>query len=353
MSHAVFDHAEFDDHEQVVFARDAETGLKAIIAVHDAHLGPALGGCRIWPYATEDQAVWDVLRLSRGMSYKAALAGLALGGGKSVVITNGETRKTPAMMRALGRAVEQLGGRYIVAEDVGATVDDMDEIAKETTYVTGASSNTGDPSPWTARGVFLSMERAARRRLGGAGLVGARVAVKGVGAVGRHLCHLLHDAGATIYAADINQAAVDDVVKRFDAHPVGVDEIAAMDVEIFAPCALGAELHVESIMRLKAPIVCGSANNQLASAQDDARLAQANVLYCPDYLVNAGGLILVARPPLGMSAEEAEAKLAQIPDTLDRIFDRAAETGAPTGAVADQIARARFRPDTAPSRGGV
>jgi len=345
MSHAVFDHPEFDDHEQVVFARDAGTGLRAIIAVHDTRLGPSLGGCRIWPYATEDQAVWDVLRLSRSMSYKAALAGLPLGGGKSVVITDGATGKTPAMMRALGRAIERLGGRYIVAEDVGATVADMDQIARETAYVTGASSNTGDPSPWTARGVVLAMERAARRRLGGAGLAGARVAVKGVGAVGRHLCALLHNAGARLFVADINEAAVRGVADRFDAQPVAVDEIAALEADIFAPCALGAELNADSIARLRAPIVCGSANNQLASAADDALLAAAGVLYCPDYLVNAGGLILVARPPLGMSAAEAEAKLARIPNTLDRIFDRAAETGVPTGRVADQIARAAFRPD--------
>lgn len=345
MSHSVFGHPEFDEHEQVVFACDPDSGLRAIIAVHDTHLGPSLGGCRIWPYATEEQALWDVLRLSKGMSYKAALAGLDLGGGKSVVIADRDTQKTPQMMRALGRAVERLGGRYIVAEDVGATVADMDEVAKETTHVAGTSENVGDPSPWTARGVFMSMERAAARRLGGQGLIGARVAVKGVGAVGSRLCALLRDAGATIYAADLNAAALGDAVEKYGAHPVGVDEIGELDVEIFAPCALGAELNPESIDRLKAPIVCGSANNQLAAATDDARLARANVLYCPDYLVNAGGLILVARPALEMSEEEAEAKLKRIPETLERVLDRAAETRAPTGRVADEMARARFRPD--------
>ncbi len=343
MSHAVFDHPEFDDHEQVVFARDAKSGLRAIIAVHDSHLGPALGGCRIWPYATEEQAVWDVLRLSRGMTYKAALAGLALGGGKSVVIADPNHAKTPAMMRALGRAVERMGGRYIVAEDVGATVEDMDQIATETAYVSGASANTGDPSPWTARGVFLSMERAVKRRLGAHSLNGARVAVKGVGSVGAELCALLHDAGAMIYAADINEAALRNVAKRFGVHQVAKDKIAELDADVFAPCALGAELNADSIARLKAPIICGSANNQLAAAEDEVRLASANVLYCPDYLVNAGGLILVAREVLNLSPEDAEAKLLEIPETLDRIFDRAAESGLPPGQVADQIARSRFR----------
>ena len=350
MSHAVFDHPEFDGHEQVVFAHDADSGLSAIIAVHDTHLGPSLGGCRIWPYASEAQAVWDVLRLSRGMTYKAALAGLPLGGGKSVVIADPEQGKSPQMMRALGRAVERLGGRYIVAEDVGATVADMDEISRETSHVTGASANVGDPSPWTARGVFLAMELAAWRRLGAEALVGARVAVKGVGAVGRRLCEHLHDAGATIYAADVDTRALGHVVEKFGAHPVGVDEIAAMDVEVFAPCALGAELNAESISRLKAPIVCGGANNQLATPEDDARLADAHVLYCPDYLVNAGGLILVASPVLEMSPAEAEAKLTEIPVTFARVVDRAAERGAPTGQIADEIARARFRPQDPPSR---
>ena len=251
MSHAVFEHPEFDDHQEVVFARDVESGLSAIIAVHDTHLGPALGGCRIWPYASESEAVWDVLRLSRGMSYKAALAGLALGGGKSVVIADPKTAKTPRLMQALGRAVEGLGGRYIVAEDVGATVADMDEVAKETAHVSGTSANGGDPSPWTARGVFLSMERAAKRRLGASGLNGARVSVMGAGAVGRNLCALLHGAGADIHAADINKAALDEVVEKHGARPVGVDAIIGLEADIFAPCALGAVLNAETIPRLR------------------------------------------------------------------------------------------------------
>lgn len=344
MSRAVSDHPEFDDHEQVVFARDAESGLNAIIAVHDTHLGPSLGGCRIWPYASEEQAIWDVLRLSRGMSYKAALAGLPLGGGKSVIIADRERDKTPAMMRALGRAVERLDGRYIVAEDVGATVADMDEVAKETSHVAGTSENVGDPSPWTAKGVFLAMEVAARRRLGAESLAGARVAVKGVGAVGRKLCEHLSGAGATIFAADVNDKAVDEVVEAFGAHRVGVGEIGVIDAEVFAPCALGAELNAETIPSLKAPIVCGAANNQLATPVDDARLAAAGVLYCPDYLVNAGGLILVASSVLEMSAAEAAAKLSEIPVTFAQIAEQAAAAGAPTGQVADDIARARFRP---------
>lgn len=338
----VFSHPDFDNHEQVVFARDADAGLTAIIAVHNTHLGPGLGGCRIWKYETEAQAVTDVLRLSRGMTYKAALVGLALGGGKSVILADARTEKTPEMMRAMGRAVERLGGRYIVAEDVGATVSDMDEIAIETAHVSGVSAGAGDPSPWTAEGVFLSIQAAAQHRLG-SGVAGKRVSVQGLGNVGSHLCRLLADAGARLVISDINAEAVARIAGDTGAETIDPSRAHAVEADIFAPCALGAGLNEKSIPEIRAKIVCGAANNQLATAEDGARLASNGILYAPDYLINAGGLISVARRPLGLSENEARRKLEDIPNTLAHIFTQAETTGVTPAVAADQIAEQRFR----------
>ncbi len=337
----LFDHPDFDGHEQVMFAHNAADGLRAIIAVHDTTLGPALGGCRIWNYATQAEAVTDVLRLSKGMTYKAALADLPLGGGKSVVLAHRDS-KTPGMMRAMGRSVERMGGRYIVAEDVGATVADMDEIARETKHVAGLSSGVGDPSPWTAKGIFLSMQAAARHRWG-TGLDGRRVSVTGLGNVGSNLCRLLHESGARLLVSDIRAEAVDAMVAATGAEAIDPAEAHRADVEIFAPCALGAGLNAQTIPEIQAEIVCGAANNQLAVPQDGPRLAARGILYTPDYLVNAGGLISVARRPLGMPDDEAEAKLARIPETLNEIFARADADGICTAQAADRIAESRFR----------
>ena len=290
----IFTHPEFDGHEQVVFSQNGRDGLKSIIAIHNSTLGPALGGCRIWNYQTEADALSDVLRLSRGMSYKAALAGLPLGGGKSVILADSRTEKTPAMMRAMGRAVERLGGRYIIAEDVGAEVADMDEIAKETRHVSGVSGGAGDPSPWTAEGVFLSLKAAVRHRLG-RDLGGVRVSVTGLGHVGSNLCQLLAQAGARLLVSDIREEAVARMVEAHGAATVPAGEAHAAEADVFAPCALGAGLNETTIPEITARIVCGAANNQLAVAADDARLAECGILYAPDYLVNAGGLISVAR----------------------------------------------------------
>jgi len=337
----IFTHPDFDDHEQVVFAHDAEARLKAIIAVHDTGLGPALGGCRIWPYASEAEAITDVLRLSRGMSFKAALADLPLGGGKSVVMIAPDRPKTPRMMRAMGRAVGRLAGRYIVAEDVGATVADMDEIATQTSHVSGLSGGVGDPSPWTARGVFLSLEAAVRHGLG-RGLDGLRVTVTGLGHVGSSLVAQLVDAGAEVTVADIRPAAVAAALERGAARAVEAGAAHRIPADVFAPCALGAVLNATTIPELAAPVVCGAANNQLATAADGERLKRRGILYAPDYLVNAGGLISVARPSTGLSDAEAKARLEAIPATLLEIFATAEAERITPDAAADRLARARI-----------
>ena len=338
----LFTHPDFDDHEQVVFARDAAAGLRAIIAIHDTTLGPALGGCRIWKYAGEDEALTDVLRLSRGMTYKAALAGLPLGGGKSVVLADARTEKTPAMMRALGRAVERLGGRYIVAEDVGATVADMDEIATGTGHVSGTSATAGDPSPWTARGVFLAMQAAARHRWG-AGVEGRTVSVTGLGHVGANLCRQLAVAGARLVVSDIREEAVRRVVGETGAAPADPRAAHGVEADVFAPCALGAVLNARTIPDIRAGLVCGAANNQLAVPEDGARLAARGILYAPDYLVNAGGVISVARLRLRLDDVAVEAKVAAIPETLVHVFRIAEQQGVTPAQAADRLAESRFR----------
>jgi leucine dehydrogenase len=342
---AVFDHLDFDAHEQVVFAHDPASGLRAIIAIHDTTLGPALGGCRVWSYASDAEALADVLKLSRGMSYKAALAGLPLGGGKAVVMTAPGRGKTPAMMRAMGAAVERLGGRYITAEDVGSSVADMDGIAEATLHVAGRAGDGGDPSPFTARGVFLCLEAAVRHRLGRE-LRGVHVAVKGLGHVGLALAGMLHAAGARLTVADIDSGRVARAREAFGAASAPVDAVAAVTADVFAPCALGGDLSEAAIPRLGPGIVCGAANNQLGTPEDGVRLMRRGVLYCPDYLVNAGGLISVARRPLGLDAAGVEAKLGELPATLLEVLGRAEREGLEPGAVADRIARARFRSTT-------
>jgi leucine dehydrogenase len=341
----IFTNSDFDGHEQVVFSQNGGDGLRAIIAIHDTTLGPALGGCRVWNYATEGEALTDVLRLSRGMSYKAALAGLPLGGGKSVILADSRTQKSPAMMRAMGRAVNRLGGRYIIAEDVGVEVADMDEVAKETRFVSGVSGGVGDPSPWTAEGVFLSLQAAVRHRLE-RDLNGLRVSVAGLGHVGSNLCRLLADAGARLLAADIREEAVARIVEAHGAVAVPVAEAHSAEVDVFAPCALGAGLNKTTIPEIRAKVVCGAANNQLDVAEDDDRLAKRGILYAPDYLVNVGGLISVARPSTGLSEDDARAKLERIPETLLKIFALAERDGIAPGAAADRLAQVRLKSKT-------
>jgi leucine dehydrogenase len=342
----IFDMREFDGHEMVVFGHDAASGLRAIIAIHSTALGPAAGGCRLWPYDSTEDAIADVLRLSRGMSYKNALAGLQFGGGKAVII--GETRrKTPELFEAFGRFVDSLGGRYVTAEDVGTTTADMTHVAQATRFVAGLGRAPGqaggDPGPKTALGVFLGIRAAVRFRLGRADLEGVTVAVQGVGGVGYHLCALLSAAGAQLCVADVRPAAVQRVCEEFKARTVATEDILAEDVDVLAPCALGAVLSSHSIPRLKARIVAGAANNQLAQGQDGAALPAAGILYAPDYVINAGGIISVSREYHGGATEaQVITDIHGIPARLTEIFERARRENRTTNAVADAMARERL-----------
>jgi leucine dehydrogenase len=341
-----FDNREFNGHELVVFSNDEETGLRAIIAVHSTALGPAAGGCRMWSYATTTEAVTDALRLSRGMSYKNAMAGLPFGGGKAVIIGDAR-RKTPALFEAFGRFVNSLGGRYITAEDVGTTTADMESVAKHTRFVAGLNRGGGefggDPSPKTALGVFLGIRAAVRFRLNRASLEGVRVAVQGVGGVGYHLCALLAREGAKLYVSDVRDSAVERVRDELDAHVVRPEALLSQDVDVVAPCALGAVLNEHTIPSLRAPIVAGAANNQLARDSDGAALQARGILYAPDYVINAGGIISVAREYLGGSTEaQVVSEIEGIPERLTEIFERARRESRPTNVVADQLARERI-----------
>jgi len=339
---SVFNHPDFDDHQRVVFCRDKRSGLKAIIAIHNTNLGAALGGCRMWNYKSDDDALTDVLRLSRGMTYKAAMAGLALGGGKSVIIGDPKTDKSDALFLSFGRFVDQLNGRYITAEDVGTTVADMDLIRTVTLHVSGVSDGAGNPSPSTAHGVFIGIESAARHKLGKDTVKGLTVAIQGLGSVGYGLCRYLNQAGAKLIVADINQASVDRAVDEFGATAVKPEAIYAAKADVFAPCALGATINDDTIPQLRARVVAGAANNQLAEARHGEVLRELSILYAPDYVINAGGLIDVARFKVDMNIEEARAKLRRIDDTLTEIFERADREGKPTSEVADTIAEERF-----------
>lgn len=342
---AAFDEPAFDDHERVVFCYDAATGLKAIIAIHSTALGPAAGGCRLWSYATDDEALHDVLRLSQGMSYKNAMAGLAFGGGKAVIIKTPDFKGTDALFERFGDFVEELGGHYITAEDVGVSVSIMETIARRTHFVSGlppkGSHAGGDPSPKTAFGVFKGIEAAAKFKLGRDDVSGLTVAVQGVGNVGYYLCELLADAGAKLIVADIDNGRVKRACDEFGATAVGVDEILEQSADVFAPCALGAILTATSIPKLKVSIVAGGANNQLESNEDGKRLADAEILYAPDYVINGGGIINVASEYFD-DVDEAHVldKVAEIGPRLTGIFEKAAASGKPTNEIADKMARA-------------
>ncbi|GAB4392176.1 MAG: Glu/Leu/Phe/Val dehydrogenase dimerization domain-containing protein [Kiloniellaceae bacterium] len=341
---SVFEHVEFDGHEQVVFCHDPASGLKAIIAIHNTNRGPALGGCRMWPYASDEDALTDALRLARGMTYKSALAGLDYGGGKSVIIGDPKRDKSEALFRAMGRYVETLSGRYTVAEDVGISVPDVEVMAKETRHVAGVSAGgVGDPSPATAYGVYMGIKAAAKHRLGAEKLSGLRVAVQGVGHVGYYLCRHLAAEGAELLVADIAQDSLDRVVKEFGAHVVAPEAIATAAVDIYAPCALGATVNDETLPALQAKIVAGSANNQLAEARHGEALRQRGILYAPDYVINAGGVIIISHEGPNYDESRAFAHVAQIHDTLLEIFRRADAMKVATSLAADRLAEERFR----------
>ena len=347
---SISDNNAFDEHESVHQFWDRESGLRAIIAIHSTALGPAAGGCRFWHYETDDQAMTDVLRLSRGMTYKNALAGIPFGGGKCVVLAGPDRSKSESAFSALGRAVNSLGGNYVTAEDVGVSTKDMEIVGKETKYVSGLPSSAGeaggDPSPWTALGVALSIKAAVKRRLGRDSLDGTSIAVQGVGHVGYYLCQFLADAGAELVVADVNRESVKRVVDEFGATAVDPDMILGVKADVFAPCALGAILTPRTISDLAFSIVAGAANNQLQSDSDAQLLSDRGILFAPDYAINSGGIICVAREYLGsFSNQQVSDEVHQIPERLVSIFEAAERTGKTTRTIADEMAESLFRND--------
>ncbi len=336
-----------ENHEQVVFCQDRTSGLRAIIAIYSTALGPSLGGTRFYAYPSEAEAVRDVLNLSRSMAYKASLAGLDLGGGKAVIIGNPHTDKTEPLLRAYGRFVQSLHGRYLTACDVGTFSEDMDIVARECDYVTGRTvehGGAGDSSVLTAYGVFQGMRAAAEVAWGDATLRGRRVGVAGVGKVGHHLVEHLYDDGAQVVITDVHEPAVSRVRA---AHPevevaADTDELVGSDLDVYAPCALGDAINDDSVQLLKAKVVCGAANNQLAHPGIEAALESRGILYAPDYCVNAGGLVQVADELHGFSFDRAKARASRIFETTKRVFELAADEGIPTAVAADRLAEQRM-----------
>ncbi len=333
-------------YEQLVFCHDKATGLRAIIAIHDTTLGPALGGCRMYPYASEDEAIVDVLRLARGMTYKAAASGLNLGGGKSVIIGDPSRDKSEELFRSFGRYLETLGGRYIVAEDVGTSTEDMENIRIETSHVVGVDvthGGSGDPSPFTALGVLQGMKACAEEVFGDASLEGRTVAVQGVGHVGANLCQLLHDReGANLVVTDVDRGAVEVMVASFGAKPVGPDEILSLPCDVLAPCALGAVVNDVSLPKLRCHIIAGSANNILLEPRHGEALAKRGILYAPDYVINAGGLINVADELEGYNETRATKRVMRVFDSTKSIIAIAKRDGVPTHVAADTLALERI-----------
>ena len=334
-------------HERVLFCHDADAGLRAIIAIHSTRLGPGLGGTRMWSFASEREAVIDVLRLSRGMTYKAAVAGLDLGGAKAVIIGDSRRDKTEALLRSFGRFVDSLGGSYITAEDVGTSEADMEVIRQETRWVTGVSpehGGGGDPSPVTAYGVLHGLKAAVEWHFGSSSLDGRTVAVQGLGSVGYHLAKYLSEEGARLYGADIDEEATARARDELGAEIVGVDEIAEVECDVLAPCALGASLNQESIPRLRCPIVAGGANNQLhRSAVDGQAIFERGILYAPDYVINAGGMINVYTEFRGDYDREAALRATRaIFDNVTRVFEISRSESIPTHVAADRLAERRL-----------
>lgn len=334
------------EHEQVVFCHDKVTGLKAIIGIHDTTLGPALGGCRIWPYQSEADALFDVLRLSQGMTYKNAAAGLNLGGGKAVILADPKD-KTEAMMRAFGRFVESLNGRYITAEDMNSTTQDMMYIRDETEWVAGIPEEvggSGNPSPVTALGTFEGIRSSVKYKLKKDSLESVTVAVQGLGAVGSMLCEMLHDAGANLIVSDISNERIERCVKQFGAKAVAADAIHKAEVDVFAPCAMGAVINDKTIPELNCQIIAGAANNVLLD--NDAhgqKLKDLNILYAPDYIINAGGVINVYYEVVGeYNRETVMEKVKQIYDTLQDVYTIADEENIPTPVASDRFALRRI-----------
>lgn len=341
----IFKYLERDDYEQLLFCQDKQSGLKAIIAIHDTTLGPALGGTRMWTYASEEEAIVDALRLSKGMTYKNAAAGLNLGGGKTVIIGDPRKDKNEEMFRAFGRYIQGLNGRYITAEDVGTTVEDMDLIHEETDYVTGISpefGSSGNPSPVTAYGVYRGMKAATKEAFGNDSLEGKVIAVQGVGNVAYHLCRHLHEEGAKLIVTDINQESVARAVEAFGAKAVNPDEIYGVACDIYAPCALGAVINDVTINKIKAKVIAGAANNQLKEDIHGDQIHEKGIIYAPDYVINAGGVINVADELKGYNRERALKKVEGVYDTIERVIEIAKRDNIPTYKAADRMAEERI-----------
>lgn len=335
---------DFDAHEEVHFITDEKTGLKAIIALHCTHLGPAAGGARFWHYAKDDDALTDALRLSRGMSYKNAMAGLPLGGGKSVILADANRTKTPELLHAFGKAVEGICGRYVTAEDVGINVADMIEVARSTTFVAGLPNSGGDvggdPGPHTSLGVFLGIKAAVKRALGKDSLAGLRIAIQGAGSVATGAALHACAEGAKLTIADIDRAKAQKLADATNGNVVSPDEILGLEVDVVSPNALGAILTEQSIAALKTPIVAGGANNQLATPEDGQRLHARGILYAPDYVINAGGIINVSTEYLGDGdASLVRQRIEGIPVRLERIWAESEASGRDPAAVADAMAQ--------------
>jgi len=343
---SVFEAPEFDDHEEVLFVNEPEFGLRAIIAIHNTTLGPALGGCRMWPYASEQEAIRDVLRLSRGMTYKAAVLDCGLGGGKSVIIGDPHREKTPELFHAMGRAIDSLNQRYITGEDIGTNPLDMREILSTTRCVScllEEDGGYGDPAPMTALGVMCAIRAGLEHNLGAMGLDGVHVAVQGVGNVGMHLCRLLHEAGAKLTVSDVHEASLQAAVDEFGARVFAPESIYRADVDVFAPCAMGAILNDTTVAQLRAKVVAGAANNQLDRSEHGQMLADRGIAYLPDYVANGGGLISCAAEWYGEDIGAVPADVQRIYDTCRDILELADSSGVTTSIAADRIAEERFK----------
>lgn len=341
----VFDTIGTETHESVHFGSDPGSGLRTIVAIHSTVLGPSLGGTRFYPYASEADALTDVLRLAKGMTYKAACAGLDQGGGKAVIIGHPEALRSPELFTAYGRFIDGLAGRYITAEDVGTTVADMEIVATRTRYVSGlpiGNGGSGDPSPATARGVVAAMRAIGQHLWGSPEVTGRKVAIKGVGKVGMSLAERLHRASVELVIADVDDEAAQRAAIDFAAKVVDVDDIHAVDCDVFAPCALGADLDQDSIAELACAAIAGSANNQLATEADAERIAARGILYAPDFVVNAGGIINIAAESGGYDVARAATMVDRIFDNLTEILSSAAARGISTEAAATRMADERI-----------
>jgi leucine dehydrogenase len=335
---------DFDAHEELHFVTDEKCGLKAIIAIHSTHLGPAAGGARFWHYAKDDDALTDALRLSRGMSYKNAMAGLPLGGGKSVILANAERSKTPDLLHAFGKAVDHIGGRYVTAEDVGMSVTDMIEVRRSTKYVAGlpnsGSDVGGDPGPHTSLGVFLGIKAAVKRALGKDSLNGLHIALQGAGSVASGVALHAFTEGAKLSIADVDQPKAQKLADAVGGTVVGTDEILTLEADVLSPNALGAILTEQSIAALKVPVVAGGANNQLAKPEDGQRIHERGILYAPDYVINAGGIINVCTEYLGDGdASLVRERIEGIPLRLEQIWAESQASGRNPADVADAMAQ--------------